>query len=363
MSGYATQIMLAFVAFPFIAALALFPYVVAQYRRRGRVGFTPALLASGFAIYLVGLVLLVSLPIPEFAGDFCATRASRPQLKWFQTIADIRRIERREPGMPLVDNPAFQVRAYNVALFVPLGMFLRHLFGRSVPATVLIGFLGSLAIELTQLTGVWWLFPCPWRTFDVDDLWSNTLGALLGALAAPVLRLLPGQKEHPATEPRPVTGWRRLLGMACDAVLVVLVGQGTLLALRVYSVYLGHVDERLADRLAPWLGWWLPGGLLLMLLPLLNGGRSPGQWAVLLHPVRPDGAPAPRWRTLVQVVAGPGLLLALITEPLPFTGPLLTAAVAVTVVLAFVGDHRGLSGWAAGLAFADSRPAPPGAVG
>jgi glycopeptide antibiotics resistance protein len=49
----------------------------------------------------------------------------------------------------------------------------------------------SLAIELTQLIGVWGLFPCAHRLFDVDDLLLNTAGATLGSLVAlPVVAML-----------------------------------------------------------------------------------------------------------------------------------------------------------------------------
>ncbi|MBO2446684.1 VanZ family protein [Actinomadura barringtoniae] len=346
MEGYAISIALAFVVFPFVALVALFPYVAAQYRRRGRLGFGQALLASGFAVYVVGLVLLVNLPIPNFSGGFCATRASHANLHWFQTFDDMRHWARRDGGKLMLGNPALEVRVLNVALFVPLGMFLRHLFGRGVMMTVLIGFLVSLAIELTQLTAVWGLFPCSWRSFDVDDLWSNTLGALVGALAAPVLRLVPGQVDKAPEVARPVTAWRRLLGMACDGVLVVIIGQGLLIAVSLAEYYLGDGSfaDKTVHRLEPLLGWWVPGGLLLVLVPLLNGGRSPGQWAVMLRPV-----PSSWWRRLVQVAAGPVLLLAVVDTVL------VVVLLVVNGVAAFFGDHRGVSGSIAGVRFADAR--------
>ncbi|MEU5878386.1 VanZ family protein [Spirillospora sp. NPDC047279] len=254
-------------------------------------------------VYAVAAVVLVTLPIPDL----------------------------------VLGNPALQVRVFDVALFVPLGVFVRHVSGRGVAATVLIGFLASLGVELTQLVAI------PWRTFGVDDLWSGTLGTLIGALAAPLLR--------PGAAPRPVTGRRRLLGMACDAALVIVVGQGLLVTVSAAEYCLGDgaFDRATEVRLEPILAWWLPGGVLLILLPLLNGGRSPGQRAVLLRPVRPDGSPPPRWRLLVQVSTGPLLLLLLIESSLVL---LLLLAHAV---IAFVPDHRGLSGWASGLRFADAR--------
>lgn len=61
--------------------------------------------------------------------------------------------------------------------------------------------------------GIWYLYPCAYRLFDVDDLLANTTGAVL-ALA---LRLM-GERasDRPADAPREVTTWRRLLGMVGD---------------------------------------------------------------------------------------------------------------------------------------------------
>lgn len=81
----------------------------------------------------------------------------------------------------LLRNLAVQQLVLNVVLFVPLGMLVRHLGSRTVVETTAIGLGVSLLLELTQLTGVWFAFPCAYRLFDVDDLIINTLGALLGA--------------------------------------------------------------------------------------------------------------------------------------------------------------------------------------
>ena len=79
------------------------------------------------------------------------------------------------------DNPEEDIvkdNIINIACFVPIGILVgliarRHrlLYG------MLVGFLTSLAIECTQLM---------WQkgVFDVDDLFNNTAGALIGGLIA-----------------------------------------------------------------------------------------------------------------------------------------------------------------------------------
>jgi len=137
-----------------------------------------------------------------------------------------------------------------------------------VVATTLIGFIVSALIECTQLTGDWFLYPCAYRIFDVDDLLANSLGALIGAIIGPLLRLVPGQPAEliRAGTPRPVTAGRRLLGMVCDLLLLYVIGFG----LSAGYVLAGYAFARTppADRsgfasVLTLLGFWLPVLVLL----------------------------------------------------------------------------------------------------
>jgi glycopeptide antibiotics resistance protein len=193
MRSYGAQILLAFAVFPLAALVTLLPWLLLRRRRGERTAPGAVLLACVLVIYLTGVVFLVLLPIPSFGDGYCARYAARVQLNPFQFFTDMRMIQGRG-GPLLLGNQAFEVRAFNVLLFVPFGMLIRHLCHRGVLLTAVLGLLASLTIELVQLTAVFGLFPCPWRTFDVDDLIANTAGALLGALAAPLLRLIPGQR-------------------------------------------------------------------------------------------------------------------------------------------------------------------------
>lgn len=62
----------------------------------------------------------------------------------------------------------------------------RHYWKRAF----LIGFSVSLFFEITQLTGIYGLYNCPYRTFNVDDLMLNSAGTLAGFIIAPVLLAL-----------------------------------------------------------------------------------------------------------------------------------------------------------------------------
>lgn len=65
----------------------------------------------------------------------------------------------------------------NIFMFIPFGFFLVLCVRRArKPWSVfLFGFLGSLCIEATQLI-------CKIGRFEIVDLWTNTLGALIGGI-------------------------------------------------------------------------------------------------------------------------------------------------------------------------------------
>lgn len=154
---------------------------------------------------------------------------------------------------------------------------LRHLGRRSTLLTTVAGFAVSLLIEFTQLTGNWFLYPCPYRLFDVDDLLANTAGALLGALAAPVLRLLPRQDVHGDPDaPRPVTTRRRLHGVACDLIGVWLAGGLLGMAVNVVTlVVTGDFVPRAGQEGFTTVVTWTVWLVLFAVLPVLGGvGRS-----------------------------------------------------------------------------------------
>lgn len=88
----------------------------------------------------------------------------------------------------------------NIALFIPLGFLLPLLWRqyRSLAALAAFGFALSLAIELSQLFVL--------RATDVNDLITNTLGAVLGWLLA---RPFPPSRE---TDRRPLAAVCILVG-------------------------------------------------------------------------------------------------------------------------------------------------------
>lgn len=336
--------MLAVVIGVFVAVVLLVPFVFRTYRKRGELGLGPGLLAFAFLVYGLALVAYTLAPVPQIDDAWCAahTAFTHPQLNPLQFLSDIAK-DRSAPGWRgVLTNPAVQQVVFNIALFVPLGAYLRH--RRIHPLGVIAAGLGvSLLIECTQLTGNWFLFPCPYRLFDVDDLLANTLGTAIGLLFAPLLRKLYGRTDLPAEAPRPVTTGRRWLGMLVDLVSVTLLGG-------VFSV----ASLLIADVDTPVLNPWLPAVLLLALPALGPNGATLGQRAVRLKRIRTDGG-KPGLLILPALAGGTFgyfVLLGLGGDASSWSSLMLLAC----GILAWrPRSHRGLSGLVSGLYIVDAR--------
>ncbi len=327
-----------------LALVLLVPFVFRSYRTRGEVGLGPGILAFAFLVYGLALVAYTLAPVPQIDDAWCAdhTRFAHPQLRPLQFLSDIAK-DRVAPGWRgVVTNPAVQQVVFNVALFVPLGAYLRH---RRLPALGVVGagFGVSLLIEFTQLTGNWFLFPCPYRLFDVDDLLANTLGTAAGLLFAPLLRRMYGRTDLPAEAPRPVTTGRRWLGMLVDLVAVTLLGGVLAVAADLAFGIAGHLVNP-----------WVPAVALLVLPSLGRDGATLGQRAVRLKRVRADGGRA-GVRVLPALAGGTFGYFAL-----SGLGDAASSWAGLMVLLCGIlawrpRSHRGLSGLVSGLYVVDAR--------
>lgn len=339
----------------FVALFA--PLLALQSRRFGRLTLSRTIALALFSVYGVAIVSYTLLPFP--ARDWCATNASPPaQLRPFHSLDDI-----AESGSA-TSFAVLQV-VFNVALFVPWGAFVRRYFGWSIAAATGSGFCVSLLVESTQGTGVWGVYGCAYRVADVDDLITNTTGALIGAALAPLLLgWVPpaAQDRRSRGEPRSVTLVRRLAGMAIDVVTLYL-AMGVLTVTYRSIVHYGFGRPiPTSDQWTDQTLWGAVAFLLLTALPVLLGEPTPGQRAVWLTPVYPDHRLSRRVRRLLCGVGGWALLTLTLNAP-PVRGAAATALEAlswgwiVATFLAVVLDRSrgGISFRAAGAEVADAR--------
>ncbi|SDE47197.1 Glycopeptide antibiotics resistance protein [Bacillus wiedmannii] len=101
------------------------------------------------------------------------------------TVWDISRYETwirvSQINLTLFDTAGSTTYLLNIVLFMPFGFLLPTIWSqfRKMKHTVCAGFFFSLAIELNQLLNN--------RITDIDDLFTNTLGAIVGYLIYRVL--------------------------------------------------------------------------------------------------------------------------------------------------------------------------------
>ena len=327
-----------------LVGTALFvPFVAISYRRRGRLTLGRSVLWAAALVYFLAIWTYTLLPLPDGADYRCAG----VNLDVFAFIDDLR------SAHSLTDFAVLQL-ALNVLLFLPLGFFLRVLGGRGILVAFVTGLGVSLVIETTQLTGVWGLYPCAYRVFDVDDLLTNTTGAVLGSLLALVVprRLRGSETVDAAALPHPVTRGRRLLAMVCDGLGSLLVGGAVAIGVQVVLEYVVRdraavLDGTLAQAAANLVPIVIWGAMVLAT------GRTVGDAAVELR-YRGGPVPEPLARPL-RFLGGIGgyLLLSL----LPGGWAALSGFFAVASLIATFATRRGrgLPGLLSGQDVVDAR--------
>ncbi len=128
---------------------------------------------------------LTQFPLPDRATLDCSAGGAEAILRPFATLDHIARQWRwwrNEPEIGLAawaGNKVIQAAVMNFALCAAIGAaFARHA-GR-VWGALLLAVALSGGAELAQLTGLFGLYPCAFRHFEVDDLILNIGGLMAG---------------------------------------------------------------------------------------------------------------------------------------------------------------------------------------
>ena len=198
--SYIEIIKTAVLVFPVIAFLITAPYMLFEYHKYGSIHPYKTGITYSFILYLLIAYFLIILPLPD-RNEVALLTTPRFRLEPFAFITDFI----NDSGLVLTDlntygmvikKSCFFVPVYNILLCMPFGIYLHYYFKCNFKKTVLFTFLLSLFFELTQLSGLYFIYPRGYRLFDIDDLFLNTMGGLIGYYIAYLfIKFLPSRDK------------------------------------------------------------------------------------------------------------------------------------------------------------------------
>ena len=220
--SYLEAIKIALCFFPFLALLFVIPFILWQYHKYGSINKFRVLIIYSFILYIICVYFLAIFPLPgenniEMNFPMC-------QLIPFSFILDIIKDIKNAKNIWMVLNmPSVYTVLFNILMFMPLGMYLRYYFKSDLKKTIIVSLMFSLFLEVTQLTGLYFIYPHPYRLFDVDDLLINTIGGGLGYFVVGILmRYLPSRDNidfKSLEDGKEVSGLRRITRFGLDIFL------------------------------------------------------------------------------------------------------------------------------------------------
>ncbi len=284
MDNYLTTIKIAIAVFPLIALLISGPFILWQYHKYGGISFFKGAVIYTFVLYLTCAYFLIILPLPKIS-EVAAITSPTMRLVPFSFVGDFLRetsfnLTNLQSFLPSLAEACVYVPLYNILLTVPFGFYLRYYFRLSLGKVVLCSFLLSLFFELTQLSGLYFIYPRGYRLFDVDDLLLNTLGGLAGYfVATPFLKILPSRTQLNQVSRKNglvVSGLRRTAALCLDVWIVMACG-----------LLLEQCFPDFSNSFSYF--WWVLGLGYYFLLPIILNGATIAEKFLHLRVVNTNG--------------------------------------------------------------------------
>ena len=125
-------------------------------------------------------LILTQHPFPDPGSLICPVPRTDPNLRPFAFVGRTVDLWRGVAPGTLWSVGPFSTVA-NLLLCMLIGGALSRRAG-TLQGAVIFGAVLTLIAELSQLTGLWGLYPCAYRQFDVDDLILNVAGVVIGFL-------------------------------------------------------------------------------------------------------------------------------------------------------------------------------------
>ncbi len=173
MDTYLETIRAAFFFFPFIAFFLSIPFILWQYHKLGSISFLKSVIFYCFLLlYLTCAYLLVILPLPK-VEEVARMTSPRAQLIPFDFVADFIKHSKFQlfdvsTYLPALTESYSYVPLYNILLTIPFGIFY-DIISNSTLSRLSSRHFTQFVFELTQLSGLYFIYPRGYRLFDIDD--------------------------------------------------------------------------------------------------------------------------------------------------------------------------------------------------
>lgn len=199
MEIYKIPIEVAFITFPFVAFLFTLPFLIYEYHKYGAIPLIKSIVVYSFILYILAAYFMVILPLPKIS-DVINYKGPTMQLIPFQFITDIKQttninFNNIQSILTFLNKSTVYTVLFNILLTVPFGVYLKYLFNKKWYQAIIASFGLSLFFEITQLSGLYGIYPRPYRLFDIDDLIINTLGGFIGYTISPLLLIFLPSRE------------------------------------------------------------------------------------------------------------------------------------------------------------------------
>lgn len=304
MSAYTGPIKTAILFFPLVAFIISFVLVIREYRKYGTFLVWRAVILYSFVFYLLCAYFLVILPLPprEEVAHYTSQYLELRPFYFVHRFLDETVLVLGEPStyLPALKQGVVLEPLFNILLFVPFGVYLRYYFNYSFKKVVLASFLLSLFFELTQLSGLYFIYSRPYRLADVNDLINNTFGGVVGYAITPMLTFLFPTREaldEAAYEKgQTVSLMRRLVAWLIDWFTISIVEGLLFLGLNLSPDY--HAWAMRFPDLEKQLGYFVMVFIVFMVIPALTNGETFGKKVVRIRLVQ-EGKAKIQFKALV----------------------------------------------------------------
>lgn len=246
---------------PITCIFLTIPFIVARALARQRITWSYVFFSYSFLLYALGLGLFTLYPLPDNPIMFCLNHSIDFQLIPFSWIPILTSKYHLAIILQLIANIIF---------FIPLGIYIALYFKKTLKHAIIIGFLVSLLIEIAQLTGLFFIYPCNYRFFDVDDLIMNTFGSILGySMSFRFKKYI--KTESLDDEPVKNTLLNKFLTFCVDFAIIIFLSSITL------TQGSRFIEDMYYYSLLVIFFWWI---ILVLIVPFLSKGYTLGRYLV-----------------------------------------------------------------------------------